>query len=202
MKVKVKLLSRVLLIVTPWTVPYQVPLSVEFSRQEYWSGLSFPSPGDLPNQGIEPWEYIILAIYPSWTARGLRDKNHQPRNPWRHPASQELNQCRVNLDQIPSEPFLYWPGPIYLSPHKSQQCSHSWSRTELPTLGEPHHQPSWPASQVKVKEEEEKPSPPGVTPKCKLQTLFGTLKAVIFSRQANLSSLLSHWVNAKVLVTQ
>ena len=38
----------------PWTVGCQAPLSMEFSRQEYWSGLSFPSPGDLPNPGIEP----------------------------------------------------------------------------------------------------------------------------------------------------
>ena len=40
--------------VTPWTVACQVPLSVGFSRKEYWSGLLFPSPGDLPNPGIEP----------------------------------------------------------------------------------------------------------------------------------------------------
>ena len=40
--------------VTPWTVTHQVPLSMEFSRQEYWSGLPFPSPGDLPNAGIKP----------------------------------------------------------------------------------------------------------------------------------------------------
>ena len=38
----------------PWTVAYQAPPSVGFSRQEYWSGLPFPSPGDLPNPGIEP----------------------------------------------------------------------------------------------------------------------------------------------------
>ena len=38
----------------PWTVAYQTPLSMEFSRQESWSGLPFPSPGDLPNPGIEP----------------------------------------------------------------------------------------------------------------------------------------------------
>ena len=43
-----------LLRVTPWTVTLQAPLSIEFSRQEYWSGLSFPSPGDLPNSGIKP----------------------------------------------------------------------------------------------------------------------------------------------------
>ena len=51
---KVKLLSRVRLFATLWTVAYQAPLSMGFSRQEYWSGLSVPSPGDLPNPEIEP----------------------------------------------------------------------------------------------------------------------------------------------------
>ena len=46
-------LSRVLLFATPWIVDCQAPLSMEFSRQEYWSGLPFPSLGDLP-KGIEP----------------------------------------------------------------------------------------------------------------------------------------------------
>ena len=50
----VKSLSRVQLFVTPWTVAYQASLSMGFSRQEYWSGLPFPSPGDLPDPGIEP----------------------------------------------------------------------------------------------------------------------------------------------------
>ena len=40
--------------VTPWTVAHQASLSKRFSRQEYWSGLPFPSPGDLPDPGIEP----------------------------------------------------------------------------------------------------------------------------------------------------
>ena len=51
---EVKLLSRVQLFVTPWTVAYQVPPSMGFTSQEYWSGLPFSSPGDLPKQGIEP----------------------------------------------------------------------------------------------------------------------------------------------------
>ena len=51
---KVKSLSRVQLFATPWTVAHQAPPSMEFSRQEYWSGLPFPSPGDLPDLGIEP----------------------------------------------------------------------------------------------------------------------------------------------------
>ena len=52
--VKVKSFSRVQLFVIPWTVAYQPPQSMEFSRQKYWSGLSFPSLGDLSNPGIEP----------------------------------------------------------------------------------------------------------------------------------------------------
>ena len=52
---KVKSLSHVPLFVTPWTVARQAPPSMEFSRQGYWSGLPFPSPGDLPDPGIEPW---------------------------------------------------------------------------------------------------------------------------------------------------
>ena len=54
MKVKVKSLSRVQLFAIPWTVAYQAPLSMGFSMQEYWSGLPFPSPGEIPNPGIEP----------------------------------------------------------------------------------------------------------------------------------------------------
>ena len=51
---KVKSLSPVGLFATQWTVAYQAPPSMEFSRQEYWSRLPFPSPGDLPDPGIEP----------------------------------------------------------------------------------------------------------------------------------------------------
>ena len=54
MKVKVKSLSHVRLFVAPWTVAHQAPPSMEFSRQEYWSVLPFPSPGDLPDSGMEP----------------------------------------------------------------------------------------------------------------------------------------------------
>ena len=61
MKVKVKSLSHVRLFATPWTVAYQAPQSMEFSRQEYWSGLPFPSPGYLPNPGIEPGSPALQA---------------------------------------------------------------------------------------------------------------------------------------------
>ena len=49
-----QLFSCVWLIVTPWTVTHQASLSMKFFRQEHWSGLPFPSPGDLPNTGIKP----------------------------------------------------------------------------------------------------------------------------------------------------
>ena len=58
---KVKSLSCVRLLVTPWTVAYQAPPSMGFSRQEYWSGLPFPSPGALPDPGIESWSPTLQA---------------------------------------------------------------------------------------------------------------------------------------------
>ena len=58
-KLKVKSFSCVQLSGTPWTVAYQALPSMGFSRQEYWSGLPFPSPGDLPNPGIEPRSSVL-----------------------------------------------------------------------------------------------------------------------------------------------
>ena len=58
------------LFATPWTVPCQAPLSMEFSRQEYWSGLPFPSPGDLPDPGIEPESPTLQGnCWPIWATR-------------------------------------------------------------------------------------------------------------------------------------
>ena len=50
-----------LTIATPWIVALQAPLSMGFSRQEYWSGLPCPSPGDLPDPGIKPWSPALQA---------------------------------------------------------------------------------------------------------------------------------------------
>ena len=61
-KVKCSSLSCVQLFVILWTVARQAPLSIEFSRQEYWSVLPFPSPGDLPNSGIKPAS-LTSALY-------------------------------------------------------------------------------------------------------------------------------------------
>ena len=56
-----KSLSRVQLFAIPWTVAHQAPPSMEFSRQEYWSVLPFPSPGDLPDPGIKPGSPALQA---------------------------------------------------------------------------------------------------------------------------------------------
>ena len=61
LQLKVKSLSRVQLFATPWPVARQAPPSMGFSRQEYWSGLPFPPPGDLPDPGIEPKSSTLQA---------------------------------------------------------------------------------------------------------------------------------------------
>ena len=60
-KWKCLLLSLIWLFATTWTVAHQAPLSMEFSRQVYWIGLPFPSPGDRPNPGIEPGSPALQA---------------------------------------------------------------------------------------------------------------------------------------------
>ena len=54
--------SCVQLFVTPWTVAHQAPLSLGFSKQEHWSGLSCPPPGDLPDPGTEPASLMSPAL--------------------------------------------------------------------------------------------------------------------------------------------
>ena len=96
LKVKVKSLSRVQLFATSWTVAHQAPLSMGFSRQEYWSGLPFPFPGNLPNPGkIEPRSPKLQAgtltseppgkpILPSNQLQLASGQNHTWRRQW-HP---------------------------------------------------------------------------------------------------------------------
>ena len=72
---KVKSLSHVQLFATPWTVDLQAPLSMVLSRQGYWSELPFPSPGDLPNPGIEPRSPTLQADTLSSEPPGKQDPN-------------------------------------------------------------------------------------------------------------------------------
>ena len=68
-KSKCQLLSSVWLFVTPWTTACQAPLSMEFSRQEHWSGLPFPSPGDPLYPGMEPGSPALQVIFTMWAIR-------------------------------------------------------------------------------------------------------------------------------------
>ena len=71
--VHAKSLSLVWLSVTPWTVAHQTPLSMEVSRQEYWSGLPFSSPGDLLNPGIKPRSPTLQAnSFSIWATRAYK----------------------------------------------------------------------------------------------------------------------------------
>ena len=67
-----KSLSRVRLFSIPWTITHQTPLSIGFSRQEDWSGLPFPSPGDLPDPGTEPRSPALQADSTIWATRVQR----------------------------------------------------------------------------------------------------------------------------------
>ena len=86
------MLNCIQLCATPWAVAHQAPLSVEFSRQEYWSGLPFPSLGDLSDTGIKLASSALAGGF--FTAE-------QPERPqtWRHPQNQEelVSNCKVSL---------------------------------------------------------------------------------------------------------
>ena len=96
-----KLLSCVRLSATPWTVTYQAPLSMGFSRQEYWSGLSFSSPGHLPDPWIKPISHALAGRFftasATWEAHSYESKSenrsvvsdslrlHELYSPWNSP---------------------------------------------------------------------------------------------------------------------
>ena len=80
----VYVLSHVLLFVTPWAVAHQAPLPVGFSRQEHWGRLPFPSPGDLPDLGIEPASPALAGGFftagpPGKSGRNLRKSEMKPK---------------------------------------------------------------------------------------------------------------------------
>ena len=72
-------LCRVQLFATPWTVSYQVPLSMEFPSQEYEGELPFPPPGDLPDPGIEPgFNHVAGRFFTIWVARKAPNQGFDP----------------------------------------------------------------------------------------------------------------------------
>ena len=124
---KVKSLSRVRLFDTPWTVAYQAPPTMGFSRQEYWSGLPFPSPGDLPNPGIEPGSPTLEADALTSEPPSLeRFKN--PKSWW-----EGLKECSKNT----SGPLFSILSPPQLA--KFRVSAHtSTTSSRVPRLLQPH----------------------------------------------------------------
>ena len=70
------------LFVTPWTAAHQAPLSMGFSRQEYWSGLPLPSPGDLPDPGIKPVS-LVSPLQQRATTKKAEPFDGEPGPPWK-----------------------------------------------------------------------------------------------------------------------
>ena len=101
------------LTVTPWTVACQVPLSVEFSRQEYWSGLPFPSPGDLPDPRAGPMSPALQAdSLPSEPLGKLGTLNHcthllYPPTLWFSPLTKGLSQDQKSSNNWRSQYTIY-----------------------------------------------------------------------------------------------
>ena len=92
-----QLLSRVQLSAPPWTAACQAPLFMGFPRQEYWRGLQFPTPGDLPNPGIEPQSLVPSALasrfFTTVPPRARPFVTHRNDFPLR-----ENEKCRKGLD--------------------------------------------------------------------------------------------------------
>ena len=94
---------------TPWTIAHQAPLSMGFSRQEYWNGLPSPPPGDLPNPGIEPASLCVSCIDPPgkpiyW---GSGNRKTQPFTPFGSlPSFQESSSLVLTQAQADTCPWL------------------------------------------------------------------------------------------------
>ena len=111
LKAKVKSLSRIQLFVTPWTIAHQAPPSMGFSRQEYWSELPVPSPGDLSDPGIEPRSLALRAEVLTSEQPGIRPLVNPERD------VTERKRCKTSTAQVLSarspgfRPVLIFIGP-------------------------------------------------------------------------------------------
>ena len=85
--------SRIRLFATPWTVAFQAPLSIGSSRQEYWSGLPFPPPGNLPDPGIEPASPVLRSRFFTIAPPG-KDRTDKPRAEVTNSKSHRDQACR------------------------------------------------------------------------------------------------------------
>ena len=102
------------LFVTRWTVAHQAPLSTGFSRQEYWNGLPFLPPGDLPDPGIKPVSLVSPALAGGFFTTST---TCEAQSPYVYTLKQPLSAL-VNL-WIPSPPY----NPPYCNPDRTQRGS-------------------------------------------------------------------------------
>ena len=117
-----KSLTRVQLFATPWTVTYQAPPSMGFSRQEYWSGLPFPSPGDLPDPGIKPRS-------PAWHADALPSE----------PPGKLHMKWIINKDlQYSTGKYIQYSVIIYMEEKPGEYISESVTCSVLSNFLRPH----------------------------------------------------------------
>ena len=126
------LLSRVLLFVTPWTVTCQAPLSMKFSRQEYWTGLPFPFPGDLLNPRIKPQSPALQADYHlSHRGRWLRRLRIcfavQETRVWSLAQEDHLEKGTTNHSSILTWRISWTEEPGGLQSMGSQRIGHDWA---------------------------------------------------------------------------
>ena len=102
--------SHVRLFVTPWTVDHQAFLPIGFSRQEYWSGLPSPTPGDLPNLGIEPMFFVSPEMFYHCTtgeAHGRRLEKKKSLNLYQR--SLVSQSSLVQISKVIGQRSKYWP---------------------------------------------------------------------------------------------
>ena len=122
------MLSRVRLFATPWTVAHQAPLSLEFPRREYWSGLLFSSPGDLPDPGIKPKSLALTGrlfttespVKPNFNYTSIKNKKLKPLSLPRLSISPTQDYYSISL-------YTYHPGsqfPLHFSPFHSDKISY------------------------------------------------------------------------------
>ena len=113
--------SHVQLFATPWTAAHQVPLSMGFCRQEYWSGLPCPPPGDLPNPRIKLTFLNLL----HWQASSL------PLAPPVMPPVAELSQCRFGVGGCFLAAFSDHPGPPTPPSHQENKSATCWALVKI-----------------------------------------------------------------------
>ena len=103
------MLSHVRLFATPWTVAHQAPPSMEFSRQEYWSGVPLPSPGDLPDPGIKPRSPTLLVDIRITFCFGLWMQSETRKCPSQGQAIDPSNYISIISVPVPfSRPLFSW----------------------------------------------------------------------------------------------